>query len=480
MNGSKEFKLEFESRKEMNEQQAASMMNQQQQQPLIGMSQGQMVNMNARQQMQPPMMNRKFGAWSQGMDQSQMQFKPNAMNHQGFVPGKQQKPLGVRNTWKGKKGVKNDNRMDGGRRLENPMMVTGSGGSRVGSGALNGGPVGASSAQGGYKPPTLNELQWQNRIKARKFFHKKKTHSYNTYNNNNDNNSGNNMEAPFAPRNTTSFLIRAKKSGGIASLVSPCPVTPAVLPTPVLSPSSEVLVDMAKEVWGVDGYGSMKGLIRLRSPGQEIYNEDEQGEGGSSESDVEEHVEVERRLDHDLSRFEMIYPNCSSMEYNNILENRVDDQDSHIAQLEEENLILKERLFLMEREVGDLRRRLQRIEMKNAGNESENDSESHGDTNSTEDNNLEVAVESIEEDEGKEGKSDSIDEDDKIEENDVSNTEEAKDCVEKKNDEDILVKEDEDNEKQQIQVAETVKDEVENVHILETSEADDGINASKE
>jgi len=39
----------------------------------------------------------------------------------------------------------------------------------------------------------------------------------------------------------------------VASLVSPCPVTPAVLPTPVLSPAREVLVEMAKEAWGVDG-----------------------------------------------------------------------------------------------------------------------------------------------------------------------------------------------------------------------------------
>ncbi|KAF7837115.1 callose synthase 9 [Senna tora] len=92
--------------------------------------------------------------------------------------------------------------------------------------------------------------------------------------------------------------------------------------------------------------------------------EDEEGGAGSSDSDVEEHVEVERRLDHDLSRFEMIYPNYG-VDYNNVLENRVDDQDSHIAQLEEENLTMKERLFLMERELGDLRRRLQFLERQN-------------------------------------------------------------------------------------------------------------------
>ncbi|KAL5765113.1 hypothetical protein ACOSQ2_017707 [Xanthoceras sorbifolium] len=213
-----------------------------------------------------------------------------------------------------------------------------------------------------YNPPTLHELQSQNRQKTRKFYSNKKK-----FNNNN------NRFAPYAPRNTTSFIIRAKKAGGIASLVSPCPVTPAVLPTPIFSPSREVLGDMAKEEWGVDGYGSMKGLIRLRSGNdhENEHDEEDDDEGnGSSESDVEEHVEVERRLDHDLSRFEMIYPNYSNNlgggDYNNVLENRVDDQDSHIAQLEEENLTLKERLFLMERELGDLRRRLQFLERQSS------------------------------------------------------------------------------------------------------------------
>ncbi|TYI96572.1 hypothetical protein E1A91_D01G082100v1 [Gossypium mustelinum] len=58
----------------------------------------------------------------------------------------------------------------------------------------------------------------------------------------------------------------AEMSGGIASLVSPCPVTPAVLFTPIFSPSMEVLGYMAKEEWGVDGYGLMKELIQLRPP----------------------------------------------------------------------------------------------------------------------------------------------------------------------------------------------------------------------
>ncbi|GMH00087.1 hypothetical protein Nepgr_001926 [Nepenthes gracilis] len=219
-------------------------------------------------------------------------------------------------------------------------------------GAGGAGIAGSGAVGAGCKPPTLHELERHNRLKARRFYPKEY-----------------NRMAPYthAPRNTTSYIIRAKKSGGIASLVSPCPVTPAVLPTPVLSPSREALVDMAKEEWGVDGYGSMKGLIRLRSSpghGADMDDYEEEEESGSSESDIEEHVEVERRLDHDLSRFEMIYPS-SGADYNNGLENRVDDQDNHISQLEEENLILTERLYLMERELRDMKRRLQFLERQN-------------------------------------------------------------------------------------------------------------------
>ncbi|RDX76755.1 hypothetical protein CR513_43220, partial [Mucuna pruriens] len=283
-------------------------------------------------QTQPPMMNRGYKVWSQ-----QPPLDPNMKFQNPMKPN-------YRSNWKGKKVT--DKRKDP-RRMDKPTPS----GMATLSIPNNGGVS--------YQPPTLHELQSQNRLKARKFYPKKKF---------------NNRFAPYAPRNTTSFIIRAKKSGGIASLVSPCPVTPSVLPTPILSPSREMLGDMAKEEWGVDGYGSMKGLIRLRSPGNEadVHDYEDEEDGGSSESDVEEHVEVERRLDHDLSRFEMIYPNYG-VEYNNVLENRVDDQDSHIAQLEEENLTLKERLFLMERELGDLRRRLLFLERQNQAVEDVNE-----------------------------------------------------------------------------------------------------------
>ncbi|XP_042420981.1 uncharacterized protein LOC122009055 isoform X2 [Zingiber officinale] len=227
--------------------------------------------------------------------------------------------------------------------------------------AAGGVPLGGGGVAGVYNPPALQELQYENRVKARRFYPKKKFV----------------RSAPFAPRNTTSFLIRAKKSGGIAPLVSPCPVTPAVLPTPKLSPTREDLADMVKEEWGVDGYGSMKGLIRLRSPsGHEIRpgeEEDDNDEETSNESDVEEHLEVERRLDHDVSRFEMVYPGEEHGPASELLESRVNGQDVHIAQLEEENMTLKERLFLMEREVADLKKRVLLLESINGVREEDDD-----------------------------------------------------------------------------------------------------------
>ncbi|KAG2300085.1 hypothetical protein Bca4012_011664 [Brassica carinata] len=318
--------------------------------PIMVMNQQQpqaMLN-NNQNQPQPLMMN----------PQHHYNLNPSLSSEYHNQPNNFSSKMNRNNNWKGKK-IANDKRP--------PMMRMRNSNSAI--------PI--YNPGGGYKPPALNELQSQNRLKTRKFYPKKKYGGAN-----------NNRYVPYAPRNTTSFIIRAKKSGGIAELVSPSPVTPAVLPTPMFSPSREVLGDMAKEEWGVDGYGSMKGLIRLRSDGHELepYDDDEEDEGGSSESDVEEHVEVERRLDHDLSRFEMIYPSYGGgSEYNNVLENRVDDQDSHIAQLEEENLTLKERLFLMERELGDLRRRLQYLERRNMVAEDvneevvENESESEGD-----------------------------------------------------------------------------------------------------
>lgn len=204
-----------------------------------------------------------------------------------------------------------------------------------------------SSHMGGFQA-----MHTQNRLKVRRVFHQRKFRA----------------PAPYAPRNTTSFIIRAKKAGGIASLVSPCPLTPAVLPTPVLSPAREGLIDMAKEEWGVNGYGSMKGFIRLRANNargdDDVDDDDDDDVDDDSESDIDVDQaqysphsvqQFERRLDQDLSR--------------------VDNQESHILHLEEENLILKRRLLLMEQDMADLRFRLLRLESRRNAAAAEDEAE---------------------------------------------------------------------------------------------------------
>lgn len=183
------------------------------------------------------------------------------------------------------------------------------------------------------------------------------------------------LGAPAAPRNTTSFLMRAKKSGGIASFVSPSPVTSAVTPTSVMSPFATAagLADEVNHEWGVNDYGSMNGLIRLRSLDFGLL---EYGDHIDSESEVEQGAEsvqqLEQRLDHDVSRFVMTYPTGRAQDMGqNLLETRMDDQDSHIAHLEEENLDLKERLYSMQQEVEELRRRMRALEGASSGDDAE-------------------------------------------------------------------------------------------------------------
>ncbi|GJM87533.1 hypothetical protein PR202_ga03497 [Eleusine coracana subsp. coracana] len=61
----------------------------------------------------------------------------------------------------------------------------------------------------------------------------------------------------------------------------------------------------------------------------------------------------------------MVYPAAGEDAGGYLFEEDDDyDQDAHVARLEEENLTLKERLFLMEQEVGDMRRRLEALEAR--------------------------------------------------------------------------------------------------------------------
>eukprot|EP01018_Ginkgo_biloba_P028820 Gb_06501 [translate_table: standard] len=195
-----------------------------------------------------------------------------------------------------------------------------------------------------YEPQSrLKDLQVKTHLKSRSHYPKKKKKK----------NKFNRYDIPSAPRNTTSFLIRAKQGSGISSLVSP---------------AREGFIDLGNEEWGVNGYGSMNGLLPLRFPGIDAEPTDNDS---SSVIHVERYMEAERKLDHDLTRFEMISPSMSSVHVhraNGLLETRVGDPGKHIAHLEEEKLALKERLSRMQKEMHDLRRRLQHLEGGNAFN----------------------------------------------------------------------------------------------------------------
>ncbi|KAL3687975.1 hypothetical protein R1sor_014284 [Riccia sorocarpa] len=221
-----------------------------------------------------------------------------------------------------------------------------------------------SSSGVSYEPLRIRELRQENRIKTRRYFPKMK------------------KRAPRAPRNTTSFIMRAKKSGGLSNLVSPS--TPAILPTPFLSPASryrEGLIDEVKKEWGVDGYGSMNGLIRLRST-NDIDMDDNSGTCGSgSHAEEENHAQsvqqLEQRIDHDLSRFEMVYPTPSKPVHGSQLVVRVEELESQVAQLEDENLALKENLFLVQQELEETRQRLQSQGAGACGSDDDAEGETH-------------------------------------------------------------------------------------------------------
>jgi len=208
---------------------------------------------------------------------------------------------------------------------------------------------------GMYDPPRLRDLQHQNRIRTRKHFPKRR------------------KSVPRAPFNNSSFLMRVRQSGGLASAVSPATPT-TFLSTPVFSSSPalqyrESVVQEVKDL-GVDGYGSMAGLIHLRSFDDDDEKPSTSGAGNecsSLMSDVEARQSLKevdkRQLEQQdvVSRFEMTYPaaNGVSNKTSQLMEVRLAEQESHIAYLEDENLTLKERLFLVQQEVNELRQRLQ-------------------------------------------------------------------------------------------------------------------------
>jgi hypothetical protein len=141
---------------------------------------------------------------------------------------------------------------------------------------------------------------------------------------------------PRAPFNDSSFLMRVRKAGGLESQI--VPLTPfSFMSTPK---DSSYKLDTYEEDYG---YGSMTGLIRLRS-----YEDDDNRSCCSNNSDAEEReLSLEQRLD----RFEMTHPVLRELQ--------TARQDCYLKCLEDENVVLKDRIFQMQQEISELRRRLQ-------------------------------------------------------------------------------------------------------------------------
>lgn len=199
-----------------------------------------------------------------------------------------------------------------------------------------------------YKPPFLQDPRTDN--KKQQLFSQKQ-HEW----------KQNLPSAPDAPRNTTSYIIRAKNSGGIAPFIN-TPPTPATASVALItSRYEEDVVEQANQEWGVDSYGSMKGLLRVRHMNQQ---------NNDLEPNLEKCVQafeekLEQSLDLDISRFEMIYPSNNEIGPQT-LEIRITDQDNQIAHLEQANTSLKERVFYMEQELHNLKRRMEVLEVANA------------------------------------------------------------------------------------------------------------------
>lgn len=156
---------------------------------------------------------------------------------------------------------------------------------------------------GARKHPRLTELhlQQRGRLKPRRIY-----------------NSPTKSGVPRAPRNTSSFIMDAKrKPRPSTTLVSPVtPSAAARFAASVSASHKEGLDDEVEKEWGVDSYGSMNGLItRLRSVDdgeREGFGNSNAGERESEQffSHAESVQKLEQRIDH---HFEIVWPPWRSL-----------------------------------------------------------------------------------------------------------------------------------------------------------------------
>lgn len=211
-----------------------------------------------------------------------------------------------------------------------------------------------------FHPPRLQDLREKHRVRTRKFFASSKGRG----------------GMPDAPRNTTSFLMGTSKPAAQALYSSP--TTPGLFQQPVASPAPLVgqSGDDMSELH-VNPYGTMNGVIRLRTPGGARSDGtcgavDKDGEASgeseattSSESGADGDVDgaagqPDQQVDQDLLQPKLLYAidnvGQGGQTGDLFLRARIEEQESQIALLEEENLDLKEKLYLAQMELKDLRR----------------------------------------------------------------------------------------------------------------------------
>ena len=223
-------------------------------------------------------------------------------------------------------------------------------------------PVGGLE-DGEFRPPRLKDLWKSNSINARRYFPERPKLPKRP---------GNLGVMPDAPFNTTSYIMSSSKLGGASTtpLLSPAIPQPRTIPsTPRVSSATAQLATEGVQDLHVNPYGSMASLFHLRSPSEESADSDDpvnKDDGSDSESgsttsgdssggcgargQETNGVAMEEVLAEEDGRgsaFEERLPladgaNSHHAAGDHYLRTRMDEQEICLAQLEEENLDLRE------------------------------------------------------------------------------------------------------------------------------------------
>ena len=223
-------------------------------------------------------------------------------------------------------------------------------------------PVGGLE-DGEFRPPRLKDLWKSNSINARRYFPKRPKLPKRP---------GNLGVMPDAPFNTTSYIMSSSKLGGAstAPLLSPAIPAPLTIPsTPRVSSGTAQLATEGVQDLHVNPHGSMASLFHLRSPSEESADSDDpvnkddgsDSESGSTssgdssgdcgarghETDGVAMEEVHAEEDVRGLAFEERLPLADGVSSHHAagdhyLRTRIDEQEISLAQLEEENLDLRE------------------------------------------------------------------------------------------------------------------------------------------